>query len=298
MKKKLLIIGFGSIGKRHAKIFSKHNLDIFILTKQNITQFKKVNKLSETKNINPDYFLLCSPTSSHYQELSYIEKNFKKKTILVEKPLFHKFHPLIIKNNKVVVGYNLRHHPILQSIKEKIKAKKIISIYVRCLSSLKDWRQNKNLKNSYSVDKKRGGGVLLDLSHELDYIQWIFGKISKINFSQVKKITNITKNSEDYVNVQGNIDKINFVFNFNYFSKIEKRDILIDGQNFNLYGDLIKNELTFSNKKKKFFKKFNFNNNDTYEVQADLFLKKIFKNFCSYKNGNKINRLIDRLKNI
>ena len=298
MKNKLLIIGFGSIGKRHAKIFSKHNLDIFILTNQNIKQFKKINKLSEIKHINPDYFFICSPTSSHYQELKYIEKNFKKKIILVEKPLFHRFHPLIIKNNKVIVGYNLRHHPILQFIKKKIKSKKVISIYVRCLSNLKNWRQNNNLKNSYSKDRKRGGGVLLDLSHELDYMQWVFGKITKINFAQVKKITNITNDSEDYVNIQGNIGKINFVLNLNYFSKIEKRDILIDGHDFNIYGDLINNKLTFLNKKNEISKKINIKKNNTYEIQANYFLKKMFKNFCSYKNGNNINKLIDRLKKI
>lgn len=297
MKKKLLIIGFGSIGKRQAKIFSKYNLNIFILTSQNIKQFKKINRLSEIKNINPDYFLICSPTSNHYQELKYIEKNFKKKIILVEKPLFHRFHPLVIKNNKIVIGYNLRHHPILQFIKKKIKSKKIISIYVRCLSNLKNWRQDKNLKNSYSIDKKKGGGVLLDLSHELDYMQWIFGKISKINCSQVKRVTNITKDSEDYVNIQGNINKINFVLNLNYFSKIERRDILIDGYDFNIYGDLINNKLTFLNKKKVVSKKFYFKNSNTYEIQANYFLKKIFKNFCSYNDGNNINKLIDRLKN-
>ena len=50
---------------------------------------------------------------------------------------------------------------------------------------------NRNYKLSYSSSKNKGGGALLDLSHELDYVQWLFGKISKIEYAKVKKISNL-----------------------------------------------------------------------------------------------------------
>ena len=176
MKKKILIIGFGSIGKRHAAILNKfRNVEkIFILTKQKISNYKSIKTLKEVKFINPDYILICSKTSDHYEHLKYIERHFKNKIVLVEKPLFNKSKNLTIKNNKVFVGYNLRYHPIIRFLKNKIKKKKIFSVYIFCGSYLPNWRKNQNYQFCYSSKKKMGGGVLLDLSHEIDYLQWIF----------------------------------------------------------------------------------------------------------------------------
>ena len=103
MKKKILIIGFGSIGKRHAAILSKFKKvgKIFILTRQKIYNYTNIKTLQETKLIDPDYILICSKTSDHYKHLKFIDKNFKNKIILVEKPLFNKNRYLKIKNNKV-----------------------------------------------------------------------------------------------------------------------------------------------------------------------------------------------------
>ena len=92
MKKKILIIGFGSIGKRHAFILNKfRNVGkVFILTKQKIRNFTTIKDFKKIKFINPDYILVCSKTSDHYKHLKFIEKNFKNKIILIEKPLFDK----------------------------------------------------------------------------------------------------------------------------------------------------------------------------------------------------------------
>ena len=76
MNKKILIIGYGSIGQRHAYILKKYFKlkEIYILTKQNCKPFKKINKLSEINNINPDYIIISSQTSKHFSQLNYLEK--------------------------------------------------------------------------------------------------------------------------------------------------------------------------------------------------------------------------------
>ena len=90
MKKKVLIIGFGSIGKRHASILSqfKNIGKVFVFTKQKSNIQNRIKNLNEIKLIDPDYILICSRTSDHYKHLQFIEKNLKNKIILVEKPLF------------------------------------------------------------------------------------------------------------------------------------------------------------------------------------------------------------------
>ena len=86
--KKAVIIGYGSIGQRHAKILFDLKLfekKIYIVTKQKISsKYQKLNSLKELNKINPDYFLICSETFKHYNQLKYLVENFKKKLFLLK----------------------------------------------------------------------------------------------------------------------------------------------------------------------------------------------------------------------
>ena len=109
MKKKVLIFGLGSIGEKHAKLIKKFKQisEILFFSSRKNHSFKTTNLISEILVFNPDYILVCSETHKHYQHIRLIEKNFKKKIVLVEKPLFHKLIKFQFKNNKYFVGYNL-----------------------------------------------------------------------------------------------------------------------------------------------------------------------------------------------
>lgn len=124
MKKTALIIGFGSIGKQQYKVLKMLKIfkKIYIYSKHNRKSnfISRFNKIVDT---NPDLIVICSETSQHFKQLKFIEKKFKNKIILVEKPLFSKFKNLKIKNNKVFVGYNLRYDPILQYTKKILEKK-------------------------------------------------------------------------------------------------------------------------------------------------------------------------------
>ena len=97
-----MILGYGSIGQRHAKILKKkfniNNITIF--TKQKIAEFKTISSLQEIKKLNPNYIIICSSTSKHFRHLKFVEKNFKNKIVLIEKPIFDKYRKLKIKKIK------------------------------------------------------------------------------------------------------------------------------------------------------------------------------------------------------
>ena len=297
MKLKVLIVGLGSAGKRHATILkNKFKIsNIYFLTKKR-NQSNSIKSNLEIKKINPDYIIIANSTSEHFKVLKFLEKNFSGKIILVEKPLYEKFRNLNIRKNKVFVAYQLRFHPVILKLKELSKSQKLFNINVIANSYLPDWRKT-NYRYSYSSKKKEGGGVLLDLSHELDYINWIFPNI-KFNFFLNKKISMLDINSDDIAIINGSLNKKLFCqINLNYFSMIPKRLIFLDGKNISFYGDLINNFYRLNINKKLKRKKIKISKFYlTYQLHKSI-LEKKYKNLCSYNDGLNLLKIMNKLNN-
>ena len=300
MGKKLLIIGYGSAGRRYAQLAKKiyKNLKITILTEQHVIQFKKISSLNQINKLDPDYIIISSPTSYHLKHLIYLNKIFKNKKILIEKPLFHKFQKIVNKN-KVFVGYNLRNLKIIQFFKSMIRKnrKNINDVSFINHSYLPNWRKNIDYSESSSAKKKYGGGVILDCSHELDLASWIFGNIN-IVFVEKSKKSNLKIETEDNCKIYGKKKGISFTFDFNYYSPQKKRQINILGDNLKININLISNKFLLIKDKKKTFKKFNKNDmKKSYElIIQDLFSKKN-KYLVDYNSALKTQKLIQSIKN-
>ena len=236
-------------------------------------------------------------SSNHFQHLKIIEKNISKTKVLIEKPLFNQFYK-IPKNlkNYYYVGYNLRHHPILKFLKNYIKNKKIFSIYILCTSYLPFWRKKINYHKSVSAQKKFGGGVLLELSHEIDYVNWIFGEFKNLNIFS-KKISDLKIDVDDILNVTAKIKNSFLNLSLNFFSMSERRKILIDGANFSIDADIIKNKLIIIQKNQK--REINFNNFkliNTYKDQVKCLLNGDNKNLCNIYQASKVLKIISNIK--
>lgn len=295
----LLLLGFGSIGKRHIKVLKKLNMfkTIYVYSKQKLPlNIKKCKSLSEVKRINPDYVIISSPTDKHYDQLKYLNKNLKNKKILVEKPIFHKSLKLKKINNKIYVGYNLRFHPVIQKLRNLTFRKKIISVNSICFSNLKDWRKRKYYLSSSA--KKGSGGIVFDLSHEFDFISWIFGRDMKL-INYVKKKNSLLKiQTEDYLSLNAKIkNRIYININLNYYSQITNRKIFVEGDKLSIECDLINNFLLykFKNKTKK-YKFKNFHRNDTFLNMHKNILTNNNKELCNYFDGLKLMNFIDQIK--
>ena len=297
----ILISGYGSIGRRHTSILSQivKKKNITVLTRQKSLKYKTINKMQESLKINPNYIVLCNPTTDHLKKILFIEKNFKNKTILVEKPLFHKPNNIQPKKNKYFVGYNLRFNPVIELLKKKIKSKKIWSVNIFCGSYLPNWRKNIDYRKSSSAKRKFGGGVLLDLSHELDYVQWLFGKI-KIENCKSTKLSNLEIDTDDFLNLNCKTKSVPSIqITLNYFSKIPKRHIYIDGKDISIHADLINNKVEFSSRgKRKIYNFKNFEKNFQYKKQHLAILKgKNSHQLCKYNDGKEIVNLIQKIRN-
>lgn len=291
-----VVVGYGSAGKRHTKQLLKLNFfnKIFIITKQNIDGYETLHYINDIKEKFFSYVVICSETSLHYEHLKFFESNFKNKIILVEKPLFDSYKLIKIQNNKIFVAYDLRLNSSLFFIKNYIQNKKVFNVRVTCCSNLREWRKNRDYKESYSADKLRGGGVLLDLSHEIDYLLWIF-KNPEVNFAYNSKISNLKINSDDFLNIFGKFNKKTlFQLTLNYFSLIPERKIIIDGNNFFISADLIKNQIKMIEGNNKKISKTFIDNSNIHQ----LVINNNFNNICTYSEAVSVMKLINKIKKI
>lgn len=278
-----LIIGYGSIGKRHGDILKNmFGADVDVVSKRS-GKYKHLNEVDLNKY---DYFIISNETEKHFETLKYIDQNINNKIILVEKPLFERFYSYIPKN-KVYVGYNLRYHPVIRFLKNNIKNPVFVDI--KCGQYLPEWRK-RDYRKIYS-SFKTGGGVLRDLSHELDYMCWIFGEIDKFDYIS-DKISNLEIESDDIFCGIGYTEKgVVFNITLDYISKIPYRNIIIHTDKETVIADLISSKIRI-NEKVELFE--NIQRDYTYYLMHKDILNKA-ENACSFEEGINVVKLIDKV---
>ena len=295
----VLIIGYGSIAKKHISILKriKKIKLIELVTSQKVNVFKTYEKIKQTNLDKYEYIIIASPTNRHHKELQYIDKNCKNKIILVEKPIFMDNQRLNIKNNKVFVAYCLRFTKILTKIRKLIHSQKVLCANVYAGSYLPNWREGIDYSKRYSAIKNQGGGVLLDLSHEIDYLRWIFGDFKNIK-SLSRKISDLNIDSDDIMSLIAS-SKHNTVINctIDYLSKISKRDILIHTNECTINADMIKGKIiqVYNDGRKK---EFSFKNDiqKSYKRMHKSIIENKFDKICTFNDSISTLKTIEKIR--
>ena len=212
--KNILIVGLGSIGLRHLRIAR----EIFPESRIAVLRHKETNEIPEGAdevffNLNhaiqfqPKIAIICSPASTHIE----ISRALVKQGIhiLIEKPIsnekigLEELNREAVENSCVVtVGYNLRFLPSLKKFKDLIDKNFVGDLYsVRgeVGQYLPNWRKT-DYRKTVSAQKILGGGVLLELSHELDYLRWIFGEVESVQ-AQLSRQSQLDIDVEDTAHI-------------------------------------------------------------------------------------------------
>jgi predicted dehydrogenase len=297
---KILIIGYGSIGKRHEEVLLElENIEqIDIVTNQYLSNKRTFKNLEDIQNLNDyDYFIIASETNKHYTQLKYLESMLTDKIIFCEKPLFESQKILKITKNQVYVGYVLRFHPLLQTLKKLLKDDNILNINVNCGQYLPTWRAQSDYRDSYSAKKEEGGGVLLDLSHEIDYTQWLCGKINEIKSYQVK-VSDLEISSDDLSTFIAKTDRGIIVnLSIDYISKITYRKIMLNTFNTTYELDFINNKLVQKDKfgVEEVFSSSNLERNSMFENMHKSILG-TKESVCSYSEALEVMDTISKVQ--
>ena len=62
------------------------------------------------------------------------------------------------------------------------------------------WRKDRDYRSSVTANRNLGGGVLLELSHELDYLSWIFGPCKWVR-AWIGNVSDLDVDVEDSANL-------------------------------------------------------------------------------------------------
>lgn len=289
----ILIIGFGSIGERHYNILNSLEYNVGVVSRHcKNSDYIYDNIKDALLKHAPRYIIVCVETSKHKNVISdLIQLNYTGK-VLVEKPLFVNFENM--PNNKferVAVAYNLRFHPLITELKKILNNNetKIISANFYMGSYLPNWRKNRDYEKSYSSASDEGGGVLRDLSHEIDLALYLFGGVYSLTALGGKN-SNLNITSDDSYCILMNMINCPLVcINLNYLDRIPQRKIIINTYDSTICLDLINNEIEINGQKKSIEVEYNI----TYKNQHLAFLQNSFDVICSEKEGLMINKIIN-----
>jgi predicted dehydrogenase len=213
---KALFIGLGSIGQRHLKnlICIDPEIEIIAFRQRNRPLSEELNyriksftDLNQALSFKPDIAIISCP--------SKIQIDIAKKIIeanipfLIEKPISNTLKGLdevakTIREKNIIsfTAFNMRFHPCFKKTKELINENilgNIIHFYAQVGQFLPDWHPYEDYREGYSAKKSLGGGVSLDLIHELDYVTNLLGSPKKIywmksNLSSLEIETEDTSN--------------------------------------------------------------------------------------------------------
>lgn len=294
-----LVVGYGSIGKRHYEILSSlpQILACDVITKQNLEMIQTYSSLQECDLEQYDYIVIASKTSLHYEQLLFIEQNVQGKIILVEKPLFSRNEQLFIKQNKVFVAYNRRFYPIMKKIKKICSKDTCYYAHVLTGEYLPNWREAREYRQSYSAKKSEGGGVLLDLSHELDYLSWIFPSM-QVLYSYDAKVSDLEIDSDDLCVVIAKSNQTLINMSVDYISKQFEQKITIHLCSSSLYADLKRMQLVqvFKDKSVKEYDFSRYERNYSFKKMHQSLLFKNQNRCCSYEEGLKVMEYIHNIQ--
>ncbi len=206
---KFLVVGCGSIGQRHIKnllTVGEDNIEVF---DSNYFLSKKVGKSFKVKTLDslefndPDCTLICTPPSTHIKLASTSLKNGSH--VFVEKPLSNSLNGIDKlaklsedKSLHVFVGYVFRFDSGLAKIKQLLSKRTIGNILSFDAYEgwyLPNWRPWQDHTKSYTGSKKLGGGIILDGSHEINYLQWLGGRINQV-FSYYRSVPKLKVKTE------------------------------------------------------------------------------------------------------
>ena len=197
MLERILVVGYGSIGQRHARLARAALPDatIAILRRSpgappaGDPAWVFLSTIDDAVRFRPQAAVIAGPSSHHLAPAMALAAAGAH--LLVEKPIANTVAgvPELVelcraRGRVLMAGYNLRFQPSLRRFRDLVRggrAGQVVSVRAEVGQYLPTWRPDSDYRQTVSARADLGGGVLLELSHEIDYLRWVFGEVESVN---------------------------------------------------------------------------------------------------------------------
>lgn len=283
------VIGYGSIGMRHARLLAAAGCDTAVVSGRRV-EFPKVfdDVATALARHAPQYVVIANATASHHATLLALAQQAYAGTVMIEKPLFD--HPRDLPSlpfARVFVAYNLRFHPLLQRLRSLLQQQRIVSVQAYAGQYLPQWRAA-DYRDSYSASAARGGGVLRDLSHELDYLCWLLGGWQRVS-ALGGRYSSLEIDSDDVFALLLATPRCPVVtVQVNYLDRMSRRSVLVNTEDHTLELDLVRGTLTIDREVESGVVERDF----TYRAMHAAALRDEAQTLCTLAEGESTMQLI------
>ena len=260
MGKKILIIGCGSIGRRHAaNLYKMGGVELLLSdidqarAKGLATEVKgkRVENIEEAFKEMPDAALICTPTALHLELAFQALKNDCQ--VFVEKPISHSMESVDAlisqaqeRGKIVMVGLNFRFDPLLKRLRALLREGRLGHVTSARLQSgsYLPWRHPwEDYRVGYGARRDLGGGVILDAVHELDLAIWLFGRPATV-YCAGGRLSDLEIDVEDCAEITLGYSKAVVSIHLDYVQRPASRTCEIIGTCGQLKADLFARELS------------------------------------------------------
>jgi predicted dehydrogenase len=193
---RVLIAGLGAIGRRHLANLQEINPTATPIllrrpesTDRPLPGCQVVTSLGAALAAAPTAAIVAVPATRHLEVATVLAEHGIH--LLVEKPLAdrsdgvsHFLETARRRDIVVMVGYTFRFYRPLQIVRDSVQSGRIgrvLSVRAEVGQYLPDWRPGSDYREGVSGSKSLGGGALLELSHEIDYVRWIVGEVRHVS---------------------------------------------------------------------------------------------------------------------
>jgi predicted dehydrogenase len=209
-----VVVGLGSIGRRHLENLAALVPDarLTVVRHEAIPDdlcgrlgARVIGSLDDVSDEAVDLAVLATPSANHVEALpSLVASGWP---LLVEKPIVTDQESVELVELQLSearsaprsAGFNLRHLPSIQRMKQHLDAGDLGQVVRASFVAgqwLPDWRPGTDYRVGYSASEQRGGGVELDLSHEIDLARWFFGEL-RLEFAASGRFSTLELDSND-----------------------------------------------------------------------------------------------------
>jgi predicted dehydrogenase len=273
---RVLISGLGSIGRRHLTNLRGLGVRDILLHRRvheplsDAPELPVFTDLTQALALRPDVVIISNPTAYHMEVA--IPAARSGCNLFIEKPLSHSWQGVelflrLVKELKLItlMGFDLRFEPGLCKIKSLLEQESIghvVAIQAQVGQYLPDWHPWEDYRKGVSANREMGGGVILDLIHELDYVSWLIGPASRV-CCLAGQVSSLEIETEDTAAMllqfeNGAIGTVHL----DYIQRIPSRTCRIIGETGTILWDAYAKQVSWCETGKTFWQDFNYNGCD------------------------------------